>query len=206
MVSLPQNDPRGPPRAQRLTGPGGYGPAVTGLLVVGATRRELECVHGVETAVCGIGPVEAAAETARVLAERRPAAVLHVGLAGARGLPVGTIVLGSEALYCDVEAAVAVETRAAPDAHLLAAARRALPDAVVAPIGTSARVGGTTGCDVEAMEGFAVLRAAELAGVPALELRAISNDVDEGDRARWRLADGLAALGEAVPRVVAALA
>jgi propanediol dehydratase small subunit len=53
-----------------------------------------------------------------------------------------------------------------PDPALLAAARRALPEAAVLAIGTSARVGGTDGVDVEAMEGFAVLRAAELAGVP----------------------------------------
>lgn len=174
--------------------------------MVAATARELERATGARTLACGIGPVEAAAATARALAERRPAAVLHVGLAGARGLPPGALVLGSEAIYCDVAAAVPVETRAAPDAALLAAARAALPEALVRPIGTSARVGGTTGCDVEAMEGFAVLRAAALAGVPALELRAVSNEIDEPDRARWRFEDGLAALAEAVPRVLAALA
>ena len=36
------------------------------------------------------------------------------------------------------------------------------------------------GAEVESMEGFAVLRAAQLAGVPALELRGVSNLV--GDR------------------------
>ena len=50
---------------------------------------------------------------------------------------------------------------------------------------------------VEAMEGFGVLRAAALAGVPALELRAVSNAVGEEDRARWDIAGALAALGEA---------
>jgi hypothetical protein len=38
------------------------------------------------------------------------------------------------------------------------------------PIATAARVGGSSGYQVEAMEGFGVLRAAELAGVPALEV------------------------------------
>ena len=66
--------------------------------------------------------------------------------------------------------------RATPDPALLATARRLLPEAAVLPIGTSARVGGGASCaDVEAMEGFAVLRAAAAAGVPALELRAVSN-------------------------------
>ena len=76
----------------------------------------------------------------------------------------------------------------------------------VLPIGTSGRVGGTAGCDVEAMEGFAVLRAAELAGVPALELRSVSNAVAEADRARWRFDEAFAALRDAVARLLPALA
>jgi nucleoside phosphorylase len=55
------------------------------------------------------------------------------------------------------------------------------------------------------MEGFAVLRAAELAGIPALEVRVVSNDIDEPDRARWRFDDALAALDEALPRLLAEL-
>jgi futalosine hydrolase len=175
------------------------------VLVVAATARELECAGGAETLACGIGPVEAAAATARALAGLRPDALVHVGLAGGRGIPAGTLVLGTEALYCDLHADVHVPRRALPEASLLAVARAAIPEALVQPIGTSASVGGTTGCDVEAMEGFAVLRAAELAGVAAVELRAVSNEVAEPDRARWRFEDGLAALGAAVPRLLAAL-
>jgi nucleoside phosphorylase len=76
----------------------------------------------------------------------------------------------------------------------------------VLPIGTSARVGAAAACDVEGMEGFAVLRACAIAGVPALELRAISNRLGEPDRARWHFDDALAALDDATARVVAALA
>ena len=50
-----------------------------------------------------------------------------------------------------------------------------------------------------------MLRAAALAGVPAVELRAISNAVDEPDRSRWRFDDALAALAAAVERLVAVL-
>ena len=174
------------------------------VLVVAATSRELEGLDAA-TLRCGIGPVEAAATTARELALRRPDALLHVGIAGASGIEAPALVLGSEAVYCDLAAAVPLVDRVEPDARLLERARAALPDALVRPIGTSARVGGATGCEVEAMEGFAVLRAAELAGVPALELRAVSNDVAEADRARWRFDEALAALREAVPRVVAAI-
>jgi futalosine hydrolase len=179
--------------------------AVVDILVVAATPRELECAAGATTLACGIGPVEAAAATARALAESRPGVVLHVGLAGGRGIEPGTLVLGSESLYCDLHADVHVARRTLPDEGLLADARAALPEARVLPIGTSAAVGGTTGCDVEAMEGFAVLRAAELAGVAAVELRAVSNEIAEPDRARWHFEDGIAALEAAVPRLLAAL-
>jgi futalosine hydrolase len=54
------------------------------------------------------------------------------------------------------------------------------------------------------MEGFGVLRAAELAGVPAVEVRAISNLVAERDRARWRFDESLAALTAAVPPLLEA--
>jgi futalosine hydrolase len=176
-------------------------------LVVAATQAELRGLADVETLACGIGPVDAAAATSRALAELRPRAILHVGLAGARrgcGLEPPQLVIGSESIYCDADSPL-VAGRLRPDARLLAAAQAAVPAAVLRPIGTSARVGGTSGCDVEAMEGFAVLRAAELLGVPALEVRAVANEIEQPDRARWRLDEALAALERALPLLVRAL-
>ena len=175
------------------------------ILVVAATERELAGAAGAATLACGIGPVEAAAASARALAELRPAALLHVGIAGARGIPVPQLVIGSEAVYEDALVGGLVPERERPDPRLVDAAQRALPEARVLPIGTSARVGGTSSCDVEAMEGFAVLRAARLAGVPAVEVRAVSNEIDEPDRTRWRFDDALAALDAALPRLLSAL-
>ena len=178
------------------------------LLVVAATERELRGAGDAATLACGIGPVEAALVTARALAERRPDAVLHVGIAGALGIEPPALVIGSESVYCDViDPAFTMPhvERVAPDAGLLAAARAALPGAHVLPIATSAQVGGGAGYEVEAMEGFGVLRAAARAGVPAVELRAISNAVDEPDRSRWRFDDALDALATAVERLVAVL-
>lgn len=172
------------------------------VLVVAATERELAAVEGARTAVCGIGPVEAAAATARALAEDRPDAVLHVGIAGARGLEPLTLVLGSEALYCDSSGPL-VPSLALPDGELLARLHGAFPEARLCPIGTSASVGGSRSVDVEAMEGFAVLRACELAGVPAVEVRVISNEIGEPDRALWRFEDAFATLARALPRLVA---
>jgi futalosine hydrolase len=173
------------------------------ILVVAATEPELAGAEGAQTLACGIGPVEAAAATARALAEQRPDALLHIGIAGARGVPAPELVIGSETLYEDAAGGALVRARARPDQRLVEAAQRALPGARILPIGTSARVAGTNACEVEAMEGFAVLRAAELAGVPAVEVRAVSNEIDEPDRARWRFDDGFALLAELLPELVA---
>jgi futalosine hydrolase len=172
------------------------------LLVVAATERELTPVDGARSLACGIGPVEAAVATARALAEERPAAVLHVGIAGARGLDPLALVLGTEAVYCDA-AGPLVPALALPDPALLDRVHAALPEALLRPIGTSARVGGSHTVDVEAMEGFAVLRACEQAGVPAVELRVVANEIDEPDRAKWRFEEAFAVLAETLPRAVA---
>lgn len=126
--------------------------------------------------------------------------MLHVGIAGARTLAPLTLVLGSEAVYEDTGGPL-VTSRVEPDAALLERLRRALPDARVLPIGTTARIGGSTRCEVEAMEGFAVLRACELAGVPAVELRAISNSPDEDDRSKWVFEEAFELLGSTLARV-----
>ena len=177
------------------------------MLIVAATARELALLDGHETFSCGIGPVEAALQTARALEERRPDAVLHVGIAGSPTLVAPALVLGSEAVYCDVIDASSTlprVERAWPDAVLLELIRAVLPEAHVLPIATCGRVGAGMGFDVEAMEGFGVLRACELAGVPAVELRAISNSPDEEDRTRWRFDDAFAALADAVGRILGA--
>ena len=174
------------------------------MLVVAATERELALLGGLDTVCCGVGPVEAALRTARALDERRPETVVHVGIAGSRTLEPPALVLGSEAVYCDVidpGSTLPRVERARPDEALLERARAALPEAHVLPIATCGKVGGATGFDVEAMEGFGVLRACELAGVPAVELRAISNSPDEADRTRWRFDEAFAVLASALQRL-----
>jgi futalosine hydrolase len=170
------------------------------VLVVAATERELAHVRRFETFVCGVGPVDAAARTARMLADRHPAAVLHVGIGGSRELPPLTVVVGDAAVYADVSAAIPVVDRVEPDDALFRQLVAALPDAVAATICTSAAVGGGTQT-VEAMEGFGVLRACALAGVPAVELRVVSNSPDEPDRAKWRFDEAFEALGAALDRL-----
>ena len=174
------------------------------MLVVAATERELALLEGLDTFCCGIGPVEAALQTARVLEERKPDFVVQAGIAGSRTLEPPALVLGSETVYCDVidsGSTLPRVERVRPDAALLDRVSAALPDALVRPIATCGKVGAGTDYDVEAMEGFGVLRACELAGVPAVELRAISNSPDEADRANWRFDDAFAALASALQRL-----
>jgi futalosine hydrolase len=175
------------------------------VLLVAATDIELCDRAGL---VCGVGPVEAGIATARELALRPPDAVVHVGIAGGHGITPGGLVIGSESVYVDVSAEIPVVDRVLPDPELLARALEAVPEALVLPIGTSAAVGGTVpgGLRVEAMEGFGVLRACEQAGIPAVEIRAISNELAENDRSRWRIGRALEALADALPRVLDATA
>jgi futalosine hydrolase len=173
------------------------------ILIVAATEPELCGRPGL---VCGVGPVEAAAATARALTEQPVDAVLHVGIAGARrdsGIAVGEVVVGGEAWYEDlVTMRLHSPDRVDGDERLVAAACEELGVKPIA-IGTTARVGGCA-CAVEAMEGFAVLRAAQLAGVPAVEVRSVSNHVDD-TRADWRTDDALAALAQALPGLIASI-
>ena len=179
---------------------------MTDILLIAATEDELCGQPGL---VCGIGPVEAAAATALALAVEKPHAVVNLGVAGAKGITPGRLVVGSESIYCDLVAGVPVLQHVRPDAALLAATERALPFAVALPIGTTATVDGPCsahpGVRVEGMEGFGVLRACELAGVPGVEVRAVSNEIGEGDRARWQIARGIDTLAAALPDLVAAL-
>jgi futalosine hydrolase len=175
------------------------------ILVVAATERELAGVEGAETLCCGIGPVEAAIATANALSDRRPDAILHVGIAGAAQLEPCTAVIGTEAVYCDIldsSSTLPRVERVEPTPELVEAAHRALPDAHLLPITTCGRVGAAGEGEVEAMEGFGVLRAAKAVGVSAVEVRVVSNSPSEGDRRLWRIEDALARLREVVPRLV----
>ena len=171
------------------------------LLVIAATEKELAGAAGARTLVCGIGPGRPTRQprTRSPRAARRPCCT---SASRARGAPpafrCSRPCSAREAVDCDGDS-----EPIAPAARLLAAARRALPDALALPIGTSAHVGGTADVDVEAMEGHAVLAACLDEGVPALELRVISNEIEEGDRSLWRFDEAFAELARVTALVIA---
>ena len=98
------------------------------------------------------------------------------------------------------------------DSHLL---ERLGPLFAEGPIATVATCSGTdeaaaevarrTGAVAEAMEGAAVVHAARRLGVPAIELRAVSNTTGRRDRQVWDLPTAMTALGEGVAAALEAL-
>lgn len=192
------------------------------ILVAAATAREIAFLGpdpNLEVLITGIGPVEAAARVAPALARNRFDLVVNAGIAGAfEGVAnVGdAVVVAADHLDLDLENG---ETLALPDG--LHVCDRAVSDAnVVADLVakgfrsvkgiTVTRVTATDataerlragGAEVESMEGFAVLRAAALGGVPAVQVRGISNIVGERSRSQWDFEAGAAGLA----RIMSAL-
>ncbi|GGL97770.1 futalosine hydrolase [Deinococcus aerophilus] len=173
--------------------------------------------------VSGVGPVAAALATVRALAQEPAGLVLNAGIGGAypgSGLIPGDLAVSSTIIQADLGAwdagqLLGLDTLGLsvlpdiPNAGQFPAwtraaevARRA--GASLGPTLTLAAVTGDhdtarrlearfPGALSEGMEGAGVAHAALLAGVPALEVRGVSNAVGPRDRAAWQLAPALAA-------------
>jgi futalosine hydrolase len=185
------------------------------ILLACAVERELGFWthrHDVETLVTGVGPVEAACAIAHALAQQRYKLVVNAGIAGAvdAAANVGDgVVVADEALELALENGrpiVLPERQSVVDkVHsnplLVAELRRrgfaALHGITVSRVtareDTAVRL-ARLGAQVESMEGFAVLRACERAGVPAVELRGISNRVGDRDVSGWDFEAGISGL------------
>jgi futalosine hydrolase len=187
-----------------------------------AVLRGLAGCPRTEVRLAGVGPASAAARTALALAEGGWRLVVSAGIGGgfAGVAGIGELVLADAITAADL----GVETpdgflpvdelgfgasRVAADpgwsdrlARRIAAAgltlRRGPVLTVSTATGTAAsaaeRARRVPGAAAEAMEGFGVAAAAACAGVPVVELRAISNAVGPRDRVAWRIPDALAAL------------
>ena len=182
--------------------------------------------------VCGIGPVEAAVRLGTLLAAhpRRHRLILHCGVAGAyvgAGAELLDVCLAEREVLGDLgiegngrvipfpgNLAVAVEFPL--DAALCRQAAAQLPGC---RIGTFVTVNTATataargaflrqrfGALCENMEGAAVARVCQELAVPCLEVRAVSNLVEDRDPSRWRLDEACRKSAEAVARLIPALA
>ncbi|WP_329120950.1 futalosine hydrolase [Streptomyces sp. NBC_01465] len=192
------------------------------ILVVTAVPAERDAVTrasgAFDVVAAGVGPAAAAAATATALALGTYDLVISAGIGGGFGVPLGSVVFADSIVAADLGAETpdgfvpvtelgfgAVEHR--PPADLV----RGLAGATGAATGTVLTVSTVTGTAeraaalltahpgavAEAMEGFGVAEAAHQHGLPALEVRAISNAVGPRDRDAWRIGDALAALTEA---------
>ena len=184
------------------------------ILVACAVGKELANLRvrpHVELLVTGVGPVEAASGVSRALAQSRYDLVVSAGIAGAfpGAADVGdAVVVSEELLELDIETGTPITLppparivdRAGADLQLVdrlvelgyRSVRGVTVSRVTATDSTSARL-ARFGVGVESMEGFAVLRAAEIAAVPAVEVRGISNIVCDRAASRWDFAAGAAA-------------
>ncbi|MFD6658519.1 futalosine hydrolase [Streptomyces parvus] len=173
----------------------------------------------------GAGPAAAAAATAFALASGAPESspyglVVSAGIGGAFTpvTPLGSLVVADGIVAADLGAETAEgflpvtalgfgRDRFAPPPALVREVAAAT-DAATGPVLTVSTVTGTAeragallaahpGALAEAMEGFGVAEAAARAGVPVLEVRAVSNAVGPRDRDAWRIGDALAALTDA---------
>ncbi|MBX3355298.1 MAG: futalosine hydrolase [Phycisphaeraceae bacterium] len=198
------------------------------VLAVVSVEREADALraHFPSVIVAGIGRVNAAAATTEALLRHGPFdAVLSAGVAGAlpgSGLTPGDLVVAEACIYFE-EGIVTPDgfatmssigfpigpfegNRVPVDDRLGAMAPSGARRGVIATVATcsgtddaAALVASRCGAIAEAMEGAAVVHAALRLGVPAIEIRAISNTTGERSRQAWDLRAGCAALGQLRP-------
>jgi futalosine hydrolase len=181
------------------------------ILVAGATPQELAFLEpraGITVLVTGVGPVEAAARVTQELARETYSLVVNAGIAGVYHgeAQIGDgVIVAEDHMELDLEVGApltlpgglrVVDKAASTPAlvsRLVEQGFHALQGVTVtratATDATAARL-RVRGAQVESMEGFAVLRAAEIGGVRAIELRGISNVAGERSRSGWNFAAG----------------
>lgn len=205
------------------------------ILIITAVQAEVDAIgrpSGAFVIAGGIGKTNAAsAATAAIMSDGPFAWVISAGIAGSlpkSNLSLGDIVIANKCVYTE-------EGLETPDGfHNIEQMGFSLGNFIgndvpvdpwmierlssigtVAPIATVATCSGTdaraalvqkrTGCVCEAMEGAAVVHAANRIGAPAIELRAISNTTGNRDSQEWNIELALQNLGDAVRNSINAL-
>jgi len=190
------------------------------VLVIAATRAEIEPFlglpeyqrRGLDTLITGVGMVAAALALGERLAATRYDLLLNAGVAGSfdRTIPLGDVVwvvqdtfseLGIEDgdQFVDSETAgLAPCTFQSGYRHTAVSNLRQCKGITVNTVhGDDPAIGKITeqlSPDIESMEGAAVFQAAQHFGIPALQVRAISNYVERRNKANWQLAQAIANL------------
>lgn len=195
------------------------------ILILTAVEKERQAVKEAignnrrfATALCGFGPVEAAARTVKAIIEHKPALVINAGIAG--GFPgraaIGDTVLGQESILADLGAAsnagfISVDElgfgRSSWKSDLAEKitnfpAHRGQILTLSTATGTEARqqelADRYPAAFAEAMEGAGAAAAASLMKVDFLEIRTISNLIGPRDKGSWELETALQALSKSL--------
>ncbi|MFD2117509.1 futalosine hydrolase [Paenibacillus yanchengensis] len=172
----------------------------------------------IDIITCGVGPAAAAAVTATAITKTNYDLIISAGIGGGFTIaPIGSIVISDVIVAADLGAEdgenfipveqlgfgkndYEVDTMFAN--HAGQALQQANIQAIIAPIITVATATGSAksanrwiqnipNVAAEAMEGSGVATAAQLANIPVIEIRAISNQVGPRDRSSWRITEAL---------------
>ena len=143
----------------------------------------------------GVGPAAAAAATARAIVDERPDLLLLAGIAGV--YPASEVAVG------EVVAVAEERVEGLPERYAdVYRPTFAVPGLRTAVSNSVARSGAApAGAEVENMEGAAFFAVAAALGVPAAEVRAVSNRVGEPFGV-WRVADACEALARELALLV----
>lgn len=175
-----------------------------------------------KVATMGVGPARAAARTAAELTAHSYTYVINMGIAGgfAGKADITSAVVANRIIAADLGSESeegflpieqlgmgesTIEVDAAIAQRLVEQLNKDEISASYAPILTLATVTGTKAtanalqtrfpdAAAEAMEGHGVATAAQLAGLPVLEIRTISNQIGPRDRDSWKIKEALQTL------------
>ncbi|MCH2139441.1 MAG: futalosine hydrolase [Phycisphaerales bacterium] len=201
------------------------------LLIVTAVSTEAEALGEVPDAhivVSGVGRTNAAAATTLASIAHGPFdAAISIGLAGAlpeSQLEPGDLIAADQCVYAEEGimtpegfldiTGLGFQLGADPgnaiscDEDLVRRLQAVAPIMSIATVATcsgtdaaAAEIRNRTGCAAEAMEGAAVVHAAQRLNIPAIEVRAISNTTGDRHEQRWDLPKALQVLQEGISSI-----
>lgn len=171
--------------------------------------------------VSGVGMAETAAAVASILSGKTPDILILAGIAGAypdSGLQAGDCIIVKSERICDLGAIRGGAFTPLYQKEYGCPATAGIKSLKSAR-GCTVNTGGTEqerlargdimetglkGCDIENMEGAAFFAVCAAAGIPFLEIRAVSNLTTDG-RGEWKLEEAVAALADGVEKVITEL-
>ncbi|MDG2424726.1 MAG: futalosine hydrolase [Phycisphaerales bacterium] len=205
------------------------------ILIVTAVEAEAEAIGNPDNTcviVGGVGRTNSSAATTAAILQQGPfQAVINAGIAGilpGSDLSIGDVLVADSCIYVEE----GIETPSGfrdldamgfplgdfkgnhvpVDPQLLECCSHAHANGPIATVATCAgtdnrarEVVARTGALAEAMEGASVVHAARLQGLPAIEIRSMSNTTGNQDNQIWDIQTALDAIGDALQEMISRL-